>query len=165
MQKRYTGSRSPRQSLTVQECLDLTRKRSQVIDVMGEWMLQGGGAQDVLDDVQLFNTVRSFLSNPSNHLLQSSALDDPKVRQAWDVLQQSRDSFASSFNSQTMRPTSRDVSNTKLPISNSKARNLGKEPPDIDRISPEQLIENLDAMAAAAFSNVSEEVRASFKHS
>ena len=160
MQKRYTGPRSPRQSLSVQECLDFIHRRSQVIDVMGEWMFQGGGAQDVLDDVQLFNTVYSFLNTPSNHLLQSSVLDEPKVHQAWDVLQQRRNSLASSFNSQTMRPASRDTSNVKLPISNLKARNLGKEPPDIDRISAEQLVENLDAMAAAAFSNVSEEVSA-----
>ena len=160
MQKRYIGPRSPRQSLSVQDCLGLIHKRSQVIDVMGEWIFQGGGAQDVLDDVQLFNTVSSFLRTPSNHLLQGSALDDPKVHQAWDVLQQRRNSFASSFNSQTMRPTNRDVSNVKLPIGNPKARNLGKEPPDIDRISPEQLVENLDAMAAATFSNVSEEVSA-----
>ncbi|KAJ7082182.1 hypothetical protein B0H15DRAFT_952568 [Mycena belliarum] len=35
--------------------------------------------------------------------------------------------------------------------------NQSREPPDIDRIDPEELVDNLDAMAAAAFGNVTEE--------
>jgi hypothetical protein len=146
---------SSRQLLSVADCLDSIRIRSQVIDALNEWIYQGGGAQDCLDDAQLFNAMHSFLNNDIPAV---PALDDLGVQQAWTAYEQGRKSLAASFASQTMRPTCRDMSAFKPPIGNSKTRNLGREPPDIDRIDPEQLVDNLDAMAAAAFSNVSEEV-------
>ena len=60
----------------------------------------------------------------------------------------------SSFVAQTMRPTSRGVS----PVRNVRTQDMGRDPPDIDRIDAEQLVETFDAMAAAAFGNISEEV-------
>lgn len=159
MQKRYVGARHPHQSLPIPDCLELIHKRSQAIDAMSEWMFQGGGAQDVLDDPQLFNTIRAFLDHSTHHAApSSSALDNFEVQKEWSAYEQSRLSFSASFNSQTMRPTSRDVISFKPTISNNRNRNLGKEPPDIDHIDPEQLVDSLDAMAAAAFSNVTEEV-------
>lgn len=141
------------------DCLELIRIRSQVIETMHEWMFQGGGAHDVLDDANLYRTIHSYLADETQHAAPaSSAFDNFTVQQAWSTCEQSRRSFASIFISQTMRPTSRDVPAFKPPIGNIQTRNLGRDPPDIDRIDPEQLVENLDTMAAAAFSNVSEEV-------
>lgn len=154
---------SPRQLTSVANCLDSIRGRSKVIDVMNEWVCQGGGAQDVLDDAQLFNVIRSFLDNDVTPAIPT--LDDSGVQQAWNAFEQSIKFLASSFTSQIMRPTCRDISAFKLPIGNSKTCNLGRDPPDIDRIDPEQLVDNLDAMAAAAFSNVSEEVCLVFTYS
>jgi hypothetical protein len=137
----------------------LTTIRSEVIDIMNEWIFQGGGAQDVLDDANLYNAIHSFLNNSVQHTApSSSAFDNSTVQQAWRAYERSRISFTSSFVCQTMRPTCRDLSALKSPISNIKSRNLGKDPPDIDRMDPEQLVDTLDAMAAATFSNVSEEV-------
>jgi hypothetical protein len=137
----------------------LIRIRSQVIDTMNEWMFQGGGAQDVLDDANLYGAIRSYLDDNLQHTApSSSAFDNSTVQEAWRAYEKSRRSFTSSFISQTMRPTSRDVSAFKPPVSTTKTRNMGREPPDIDRMDPEQLVESLDTMAAAAFSNVSEEV-------
>jgi len=35
---------------------------------------------------------------------------------------------------------------------------IGRDIPDLDRMDPESFVENLDGMASAAFSNVTEEV-------
>lgn len=132
----------------------------QVLDVMKEWLLQGGGAQDILDDPQLYKTVRSFLDDSVFHGVPASpAMDDLSVQQALTGCEQNLQSFASCFTAQTRRPTGRDHQSLKLPFGSSRSRQLGKEAPDIDRIDPEQLVEDLDAMTAAAFSNVNEEVR------
>jgi GTPase-activating protein BEM2 len=127
---------------------------------MNEWMTQGGGAQDVLDDANLNCAIRSFLDNRAQHTAPASpAFNNFTVQQAWSAYEQSRKSFMSSFVALTMRPPSRDTSAFKPPVSNVETLNLGSDPPDIDRIDPEHLVESLDAMAAAAFSNVSDEVR------
>ena len=133
----------------------------QVLDVMKEWILQGGGAQDILDDPQLYNTVRSFLDDSTFHRVPlAPAMDEPAVQQALSGCDQTLQSLTSHFTAQTMRPTSRDLMSLKLSSGGSKSRHLGKDAPDIDRVDPEQLVEDLDAMAAAAFSNVNEEVPA-----
>lgn len=150
---------SPRQLTSVADCLDLIRCRSQVIDVLNEWLHQGNGAQDVLDDVQLFNIMRSFLNDDVHHLMPAvPASDDSAVQKALNALEQSIKSLVFNFTSQIMRPTCRDIFAFKHSIGSSKAHNFGRDPPDIDRIDPQQLVDNLDAMAAATFSNVSEEV-------
>ena len=126
---------------------------------MNEWMIQGGGSQDVLDDASLYNAIRNFIDDNSQHAMPTSpAIDNFTVQQAWSTYEQSRKSFAASYLSQIMRPTSRDAFAFKPLISSLKTQNLSRDPPDIDRIDPEQFVESLDAMAAAAFSNVSEEV-------
>lgn len=131
----------------------------QVLDAMKEWILQGGGAQDILDDPQLYKTVRFFLDDSTFHRVPlAPAMDEPTVQQALSGCDQSLQSLASHFTAQTMRPTSRDLMSLKMPSGGPKSRHLGKDAPDIDRVDPEQLVEDLDAMAAAAFSNVNEEV-------
>lgn len=126
---------------------------------MNEWMIQGGGSQDVLDDTSLHNTIRLFMEDNSQHAKPSSpAIVNSTVQQAWSTYEQSKKSFTVSYLSQIMRPTNRDAFAFKPPISSLKTQNLGGDPPDIDRIDPELLVQSLDAMATAAFSNVSEEV-------
>jgi hypothetical protein len=129
---------------------------------MNEWMVQGGGTQDVLDDASLYNGIQSFLDDSSQHAPPTSlAFDNFTIQQAWSAYEQRRKSYVSSFVAQTMRPTSQDAVLFKPPVGNVRSQNIGRDPPDIDRIDPEQLVESLDAMGAAAFSNIGEEVRLS----
>lgn len=124
----------------------------------------GGGAQDVLDDTQLYHALRSFLDSPSDHMLyEGKNFTDTNVQQSLARLGESRASLRSSFVSQTMRPLT--ARGPPIPRGSSngggtRTRNLSmREPPDIDRINAEDFVDNLDGMACAAFSNVTEEVR------
>ena len=126
---------------------------------MQEWLTIGGGAQDILDDVQLFNTVQSFLETQTE---QSD--DNPiAVEQAWESLLETKRSLKLTFMSQTMRPTiSRGFHNSRPQGNNrgARTRNIcARDPPDLDRMAPEDFVDNLEGMAGAAFSNVTQEVR------
>jgi len=41
-----------------------------------KWIFQGGGAQDVLDDANLYNAIHSFLNNSVQHTAPSSSAFD-----------------------------------------------------------------------------------------
>jgi GTPase-activating protein BEM2 len=146
-----------------------------------EWLTIGGGAQDILDDVQLFNTVQSFLETQTEQYTMvkssSSSSDDDDnnpiaVEQAWESLVETKRSLKLTFMSQTMRPTiSRGFHNlrhqgnttTTTTTTNrgaaARTRNISaRDPPDLDRMAPEDFVDNLEGMASAAFSNVTQEV-------
>ncbi|KAJ4468415.1 hypothetical protein C8J55DRAFT_437773 [Lentinula edodes] len=137
--------------------------KSQVLDAMKLWLTKGGGAQDVLDDSQLLQALRAFFASSSDHIIHSSAatFENPSVRQAWDNMTESRQALEQLLLSQTMRPsTSRTqtVSRNTVTTTESRVRNLStREPPDMDRMSPEEFVDNIDGMAFAAFNNVTEE--------
>jgi hypothetical protein len=136
---------------------------------MQEWLTIGGGAQDILDDVQLFNTVQSFLETETEHVIKSDVDDENNnnpiaVEQAWESLLETKRSLKLTFISQTMRPTiSRGFHNLRPQGSNNnrgaRTRNVNaRDPPDLDRMAPEDFVDNLEGMAGAAFSNVTQEV-------
>lgn len=131
----------------------------------------GGGAQDILDDSALFDVVRSFLESQSDHNIfqQSASWGDPAVKQAWDALTHQREALKGIFVSHTLRapisraqPRPREKANgSAIQGANAAARRkqlASREMPDIDQIDPEELVDSLDGMAAAAFSNVTDEV-------
>ena len=123
-----------------------------------EWLTIGGGAQDILDDVQLFNAIQSFLEIPNDMV----KLDDnPAVEQAWESLVETKRSLKLTFVSQTMRPSiSRGFHNLRSGNNRGARTRIvsTRDPPDLDRIYPEDFVDNLDGMAGAAFSNVTQEV-------
>lgn len=132
-----------------------------MLEAIKDWITSGGGAQDCLDDVQLFEAVRSFLDSP----LDRSSFDalttvESEVGQAWDALDSARQMTHAVFTTQTQRPPSACLANANArPLkSTSRARSFGNQPPDLDAISPDELVENLNAMGSAALSNISEEV-------
>ena len=144
---------------------------------MQEWLTIGGGAQDILDDVQLFNTVQSFLETETEQQQQQDMVvvksddddddDDDNnnpiaTEQAWESLLETKRSLKLTFMSQTMRPTiSRGFHNLRPQGSNrgTRTRNVNtRDPPDLDRMAPEDFVDNLEGMAGAAFSNVTQEV-------
>jgi hypothetical protein len=132
---------------------------------MQEWLTIGGGAQDILDDVQLFNTVQSFLETDTEQQQQymgKSGDNSIAMEQAWESLLETKRSLKLTFMSQTMRPTiSRGFHNLRPQGSNrgARTRNMNaRDPPDLDRMAPEDFVDNLEGMASAAFSNVTQEV-------
>jgi hypothetical protein len=164
LRKLYITLQPVGSSPSVTDYLYVANARSEVLETIKEWLALGGGAQDVLDDPQFYSAIRSFLDNHSDHAVyEASNFEDVNVRQAWATLTEVKRSLASSFISQTMRPlATRSPPVRRRSVNNSgvRTRNLSiREPPDIDRIEPEDFVDNLDSMACAAFSNVTDEVR------
>ncbi|PFH48907.1 hypothetical protein AMATHDRAFT_5377 [Amanita thiersii Skay4041] len=180
LRKLYISSQPPGSMLSVNDYLLLADDRGQILGTIREWLTVGGGAQDVLDDMQLYAAVRGFLdSDPDAESYETLA--DPAVVQAMEGLKENRVLLASLFGAQMMRPRSAVVVMSSL-VQSSQLRRIksgvlgvggggtkmrhvhaaatavgGREPPDIDRIDPEEFVDNLDGMMAAAFSNVAEE--------
>lgn len=124
-----------------------------------DWVTSGGGAQDCLDNIQLFEAVQSFLESP----LDRSSFDplgteENDVSQTWDALDSARQMTFTAFKAHTRRPPSVFLANARPLNPSTRARSFGNQPPDLDEISAEELVENLNAMGCAAFSNISEEV-------
>ncbi|KAH9922575.1 hypothetical protein B0H21DRAFT_826955 [Amylocystis lapponica] len=152
LRKRYLGVQLS-QPPSAAEVAHVVRIRSEVLETMNEWVIRGGGAQDALDDVQLYKSFESFLSHPTEHSLPQG--DKPNVRQAAALLDQIRHNLHRSFLCKSMRPYVQPVSESSPGTLGS--RSFGSEPPDIDQIDAEELVNNLDAMASAAFRNVTQE--------
>ncbi|CCM03013.1 uncharacterized protein FIBRA_05130 [Fibroporia radiculosa] len=155
LRKRYLSARlTPSPSLAAIN--GVVRLRSEVLDTMTEWMTRGSGAQDVLDDLQLYNSFRAFLNQPLDHdLTQMISADDESGRRAIASLDQIRTALYSSFVTQTLRPSRTASSDSTL--EGSEKRNFGSEIPNIDEIDAEELVKNMDAMVSAAFRNVNQE--------
>jgi GTPase-activating protein BEM2 len=151
-------------SPSVTEYIYIANARSEVLKTIKEWLTLGGGAQDVLDDPQLFDGINVFLDNhPDHSVYEGSNFEDANAQEAWASLAEVKRSLYSSFVSQAMRPlTTRGPPIRRRSVNGAgvRSRNLStKEPPDVDRIEPEDFVDNMDSMACAAFSNVTEEVR------
>jgi len=135
--------------------------RSEIFGAIKEWITTGGGSQDSLDDVQLYETIRVFLEAPLDRSVPDCppADDDAELAQAWDHLEVTRKDTLSTFISHTLRPPALATAVRRSIGTVSQNRSFGDRAPDFDRVTAEDLVENLNAMGYAAFSNVSEEVR------
>ncbi|OAX35708.1 hypothetical protein K503DRAFT_868067 [Rhizopogon vinicolor AM-OR11-026] len=156
LRKRFLGSRASTPPSS-SSSLHVIQFRAEVLETVKEWITSGGGAQDCLDNVQLFEAVQSFLESPLDRSsFDPASADENDVNQAWDALDGARQTTLTAFKAHTRRPPSVFLaprpSNTPA-----RARSFGNQPPDLDEISAEELVENLNAMGAAAFSNISEE--------
>lgn len=162
MRKIYSTAQPAGSSPSASNHLLVARTRNEVLVTMQEWLTIGGGAQDILDDVQLFNTMQSFLETETEHYMVKSDDNPIAVEQAWESLLETKRSLKLTFMSQTMRPTiSRGFHNLRPQGTNrgARTRNINtREPPDLDRMVPEDFVDNLEGMASAAFSNVTQEV-------
>ncbi|TFK68485.1 hypothetical protein BDN72DRAFT_679331 [Pluteus cervinus] len=160
LRKLYITSQPPGASPSIAEYLHVVGRRFEVLGTIKEWVTVGGGAQDILDDAALYDAVRAFLDSQSDHtIFQSNQFEDPAVRQAWASLMQQREGLAVTVISHAMRPPiSRAAPRPRSNSTGARRKNLGgREPPDLDQIDPEDLVDILDGMASAAFSNVAEE--------
>ncbi|KAJ7259136.1 hypothetical protein B0H12DRAFT_1014571 [Mycena haematopus] len=162
LRKMYIQTR-PRSAVpSVAELLYVAGSRTEVLDTIKDWLTRGGGASDMLDDLQLYAAVRSFIDDPSEHVIpQSANASDPGVEQVWSTLTEVRSRLQRTFETNTMRPPAPFPSlghpSNAVNGQRSRLQTQTREPPDIDRIEPEELVDNLDAMACAAFGNVTEE--------
>ena len=159
MRKRFVGSR-PSTNTSTNAPIHVVQYRSEIFGAVKEWITTGGGAQDCLDDVQLYETVRAFLEAPLDRSVPdcAPAEDDAELAQAWDELEVTRKDTLSTFISHTLRPPALAIAVLRSTLTVSQNRNFGSQAPDFDRVTAEDLVENLNTMGYAAFSNVSEEV-------
>ena len=133
-----------------------------MLEVLQEWLQKGSGAEDALDDGQLYDAFKAF----NSELMREDAFPtsqrdstDVKTREAWKNLCQVKESLVTLFMTQTKRPPIKK-SNTELSevAGDGHSRRVSSDPPDIDRLTPEELVNVVDAMMNAAFRNVTEEV-------
>lgn len=127
-----------------------------VLVAIKEWLLQGGGGQDVLDDVQLFDALQTFLQSLPQHSIQQPQATPTESETSTHVdLEQARADLLSRLDRLTMRPPVRRTTMSRRSV---VTRSPSSNPPDIDHVDAERLVDNLDEMAATAFNSVSEEV-------
>lgn len=167
LRKLYITSQPVGSAPPANEYLQVIGNRTEVLETMKEWITTGGGSQDILDDVQLFDSIRSFLDSDADHVVYvSKNFDHPNIRQSWSCLLQLKQGLQSLFNLHVMRPPiSRAIPRATANALGATTRNMNaRGPPDIDHMSAEDFVESLDGMACAAFSNVTEEVRVYLMH-
>lgn len=126
-----------------------------VLSTLNEWIDKGGGAQDALGDPDLFDAMNKFLTLTSvAKSIDGTNADDSLM---WDELEDARQNTLASFKSQTRRPKLQAPA-ARDSIAVTAVHNFGPLPPSIDDIDPEALVDNLDALAAAAMHSVTQEV-------
>ncbi|KAF7320799.1 Rho GTPase activating protein 22 [Mycena chlorophos] len=163
LRKIYLQARPQGAVPSVAEYLYAAGSRTEVLDVIKDWLVRGCGAQDMLDDPQLLIAVTAFLQSPDDHALPAGPNStDPGVEQAWSTLSDVCAQLRRTFHSYTSRPPAPFPSIPPLPNpaangQRSRLQNQTREPPNIDQLDPEELVDNLDAMACAAFSNVTDD--------
>jgi GTPase-activating protein BEM2 len=162
LRKIYFTAQPAGSSPSVSDHLLVARTRNEVLVTIQDWLTIGGGAQDILDDVQLFNAIQSFFENQTEQYMVKSDDNPIAVEQAWLSLVETKRSLKLTFMSQIMRPTISRGFHTLRPQGNNRGarrRNIStRDPPDLDRMDPEDFVDNLDGMAGATFSNVTQEV-------
>ena len=156
LQKRYQKAKS---GLS----LSLIKERTEVIEALQEWIQKGSGAEDVLDDGQLYDTFKSFNSDlmreegPPSSQRDST---DVKIRGAWEDLGRAKENLIALFATHIKRPPIKRPIGGPYEVTGERfERGISTDPPDIDRLSPEELVNAIDGMINAAFRNVTEEVR------
>ena len=164
LRKLYVSSQPFGSSTPVSEYVHVTSVRCEVLDTLKEWMSVGGGAQDVLNDPELFSSLRTFLESSSEHTIPShKRSSDSNVQQCLARLAESRNALQSSFVSQTLRPLTTRGSpiprGSTVHPNGARTRTLSmSDPPDFDRVDAQEFVDNLDGMAYALSSKVTEDV-------
>lgn len=159
LRKKYLTAQIKSQSPSAAEVASVVRARSEVLETINRWIHDGAGAQDALDDSQLLASFTAFFRDSSDHAPPSHLLNnnDSNVHGGFSLINDNRKAVYASFMAQTMRPIVRPALE---PVGDSStSASYGPEAPDIEKITAEELVGNLDAMAAATFRNVTQEVR------
>lgn len=156
----------------VADYLEVLASRTRVLELISDWLTIGGGAQDVLDDQQLYIALSSFLSSSADHVVFKTENFEEDVEVAWIGLSNTKAMLQRVFDVQTKRPTTKAqhlerrrresasaITGALDAMSAGRTRGLNnREPSDLDGMNAEELVDNIDGMARAAQSNVTEEV-------
>jgi GTPase-activating protein BEM2 len=159
LRKKYLSAQVNTQSTSPSEIATVVRARSEVLETMNRWIHEGGGAQDALDYPQLLSSFIAFFSHPTDHEPPEGLVSDYNIQAGFSLINDNRKAVYASFTAQTMRPTVKAMPDS---INELTSTSFSPDPPDIDNIEVEELVGNLDAMAAAAFRNVTQEVSSVF---
>lgn len=157
LRKEYMSQSILTPSITDEDLVFGLKARLAVIKTIGDWTHNGGGSQDALDDTELYQSVVSFLTQPAERDAASLSSASPESRRLCEGLERERAALLQSFTTQSMRPNARHVQ-VRGSSSESSVHNFGVKPPLIDEISVEDFVNNIDAMGAAAFRNLVQEV-------
>ena len=160
LRKDYTSTVSLGRSLPAEEVEQVLRSRQAVIRTIAEWVHTGGGAQDALDDPELHAAILAFLSQPSEQEAPSgpdyTEQEQQTLKELFKTVGAEQKTLLESFKAQTMRPTARQI--PVRGVSNATImHNFGIRPPNLEETSALDLVNNLDAMASAAFRSVNQE--------
>jgi hypothetical protein len=150
LRKRYVGAGLQADD---DELLLLIRTRTAVLSVLSDWIRVGGGAQDILDDDELYEKIQTFLDSHLDQQLPLQSRKEASIRRAYGTLTETRRLFRDTLVSQTRRPTTR-----RNAVHPSLTDDFGKNPPDVDALAAEELVAQLDAMGAAVSSALVDEV-------
>lgn len=158
LSKRFVCSR-PSSNSSSSGPVQVLRHRSEILATVKEWVTTGGGAQDCLDDASLYEIARTFLEKPldRSELDSHPSNEDSELLRAWTALETMKSDTLANFISHTLRPPVLVATNPRPVTVLGNPRTFGSQVPDIDRISAEELVDNLNAMGLAAFNNVTEE--------
>ena len=155
LRKRYQQAKTGSPPISI-------KNRVEILEVLQEWIQKGSGAEDALDDGQLYDAFKTFNSElMREEPLSSSQRDstDVKIREAWKNLNQVKESLVALFTTRTKRPPIKKPNKEFSEIcGEGYSWSVNSDPPDIDRLTPEELVNIIDAMMNAAFRNVTEEV-------
>lgn len=143
--------------MTVEQVEQAIRATQEVMQTVSEWIHKGGCVQDALDDIELHTAVTSFLSTSIGDL-PSVASEQPELEEAWKDLEDNRVNLLQVFSTQAQRPIMKSVP-VRSSLTAAAAHNFGTEPPQVQGTMPEELVDNLDALASAAFRGLVQDVR------
>jgi hypothetical protein len=79
--------------------------RLSILTVLSDWITQGGGAQDLLDNADICRELRHFLHNDEKHAVPEGVSKASVDRPAWEEVQDLRNSFVISFERLIRRPS------------------------------------------------------------
>jgi hypothetical protein len=134
-------------------------QRIAILTVLNEWFLDGGGLIDMLDQPDLYNEVYSWLRDPTEHVPpRDMPLKGEIDRRPWQELESARNSLISLMKVQAKRPSLRQIPNFDSGVYESSIRSYGAQLPDPDKITPQELVEQLDAIGAVGIRGLQVEV-------
>lgn len=135
-------------TLSSQELVADANLRMAILTVVNEWLMDGGGVVDVLDQPDLYYEVDSWLTNEREQATPAAALTNEQDRVTWKEVEDARKTLYTIFRRQTKRPPLRHLSAYESGAYETSDRAYGPKLPDPDALSPQQLIEQLDAIGS-----------------
>lgn len=119
-----------------------------VMEAISHWIEKGGGIYDAFNDSELSRAMHAFLNTPFVER------DDKRNAEQWESLEVFRQQVAGVFVQRSRRPQSYAPLPSQSLLDAPHPVNYGSQPPSLDELDPETLVDNLDALAATAMRSV-----------